>query len=98
MAASKQTLRTCDKGHSYYKSSDCPTCPECERENKPAAGFLSRLSSPARRALEHEGITTLEKLSSFSEREILKLHGIGPSSMPALREALQEEGLAFKAT
>ncbi|MFD1957370.1 RNA polymerase alpha subunit C-terminal domain-containing protein [Paenibacillus thailandensis] len=95
MAASPKTLRTCDKGHRYYKSSDCPACPVCEREKKPESGFLSRLSSPARRALEHNGITTLQKLSAYTEREILKLHGIGPSSMPILRNALQSEGLAF---
>lgn len=96
MAASQKTLRICDKGHQYYKSSDCPSCPTCEQEKKPATGFLSRLSSPARRVLEHEGIITLEKLSSFTEREILQLHGMGPRSMPILRDELQSQGLAFK--
>ncbi|MFS0724153.1 RNA polymerase alpha subunit C-terminal domain-containing protein [Paenibacillus sp. 1P07SE] len=91
-----KTLRVCVQGHRYYKSSDCPTCPVCEGERKPESGWLSRLSSPARSALEHEGITTLQKLSSFSEREILKLHGMGPASLPKLREALQEEGLSFR--
>lgn len=28
----KKTLRTCKKGHRYYKSSDCPVCPACEKE------------------------------------------------------------------
>lgn len=41
MTTSKKNLRTCEKGHKYYKSSDCPTCPECEQERKPDAGFLS---------------------------------------------------------
>ncbi|SEB11050.1 RNA polymerase alpha subunit C-terminal domain-containing protein [Paenibacillus sp. 276b] len=96
MANTKGTLRTCEQGHSYYKSSDCPTCPVCEKERKPKEGFLSLLSAPARRALENQGITTLQILSQYTEKEILKLHGIGPSAMPKLRQALEEEGLSFK--
>jgi predicted RecB family nuclease len=96
MNNSQKTLRVCEKGHRYYKSSDCPTCPTCEQELKPDTGFLSLLSNPARQALEHEGITTLQKLSSFTEREILRLHGMGPRSMPILRDALQSQGLLFK--
>jgi uncharacterized protein YdhG (YjbR/CyaY superfamily) len=92
----EKTLRTCPKGHEYYKSSDCPTCPICEAGNKPTEGFLSLMSNPARRALEHEKITTLKKLSQFREAEILSLHGIGPASIPALRKALKNEGLTFK--
>ncbi len=37
----EKTLRTCEKGHEYYKSSDCPTCPTCEKERTPKEGFLS---------------------------------------------------------
>jgi hypothetical protein len=96
MESPKKTLRICPKGHRYYKSSDCPTCPTCEAENKPETGFLTKLSNPARRALEAEGITTLTELSSYSEGEILKLHGIGPASMPTLRQALMEAGLSFR--
>ncbi|AZJ19309.1 hypothetical protein DM800_13075 [Bacillus sp. AY18-3] len=92
----EKTLRTCEKGHEYYKSSDCPTCPTCEKEKKPKTGFLSLLSSPARNALEHHGIHTIEELSKYSEKEILKLHGMGPASMPKLRNALKEKGLSFK--
>jgi hypothetical protein len=91
-----RTLRTCANGHQYYKSSDCPTCPVCEAAKKPEDGLLSRLSAPARRALEHHGITTEETLSSYTEKEILALHGIGPSSMPVLRKALTDKKLAFK--
>lgn len=89
-------LRICEKGHKYYKSSDCRSCPTCDKENKPKSGFLSRLYSPARNALLHEGIDTLEKLSTYTEKEILDIHGIGPTSIPILKEALEEEGLSFK--
>lgn len=96
MAASEKELRTCSKGHKYYKSSDCPVCPQCERESKPESGFLSLLSAPARRALEHNEVTTLQQLSKFSEKEILTFHGIGPASLPTLRSTLEKNGLSFK--
>ena len=96
MTVNRKSLRVCAKGHSYYKSSDCPVCPVCEKELKPETGFLSALSAPARRALEREGITTLTRLSKFSETEILKFHGMGPGSLPRLRLLLKAEGLKFK--
>lgn len=96
MANDKGTLRTCEQGHSYYKKSDCPTCPTCEAERKPKNGFLALMSAPARRALENEGITTLQQLAEYTEKEILKLHGIGLSAIPKLRSALEEEGMSFK--
>lgn len=89
-------LRTCDKGHQYYKKSDCPTCPMCEMERKPESGFLSQLSAPARRALENNGIHSLEILASFSEKELLQFHGLGPASIPKLKVALKEQGMSFK--
>lgn len=98
MTATKKNLRTCAKGHRYYKSSDCPTCPICEAEKRPQSGFLSLLSAPARRALESIGATTLQQLAQHTEKDILQLHGMGPASMPKLREALQQEGFAFRKT
>lgn len=92
----EKNLRVCEKGHTYHKSSDCPTCPTCDKENKPETGFLSKLSSPARNALIHEGINTLKELSKFTEKEILNIHGIGPASLPSMRTSLEEEGLSFK--
>ena len=88
--------RVCSKGHKFYKSSDCPTCPICEKERKPGTGFLSFVSSPARRALEREGINTLLKLSKYSEEELLRLHGMGPGSIPKLKNVLKEKGLSFR--
>lgn len=96
MVTSEKNVRICSKGHKYFKSSVCPTCPTCEQERKPENGFLSLLSAPARRALENNGVTSLETLSAYSEKEILKLHGMGPASLPKLRAALLESGLSFK--
>lgn len=89
------TARTCPNGHQYYKSSDCPVCPFCEKEKKPAQDFLAALSAPARRALESKKIRTLQQLAEYAEKELLQLHGFGPASLPGLREALKKAGLSF---
>lgn len=89
-------LRICKKGHRYYKSSDCNTCPVCERSRKPTTGLYAGLSAPVIRALEKENIHTVIQLSKFSESEILQLHGVGPSSLPKLKAALAKENLNFK--
>lgn len=54
------------------------------------------LSAPARRALTSIGITDVNQLAAYSEKEILALHGMGKASMPILKDALTKEGLAFK--
>lgn len=66
------------------------------RKRESQKRLSSLLSAPARRALEHHGITTEAELSKYSEKEILKLHGIGPASLPKLRAALEDKGLSFK--
>ncbi|MES2656560.1 MAG: RNA polymerase alpha subunit C-terminal domain-containing protein [Bacteroidota bacterium] len=93
MPTAPKTARTCSRGHVYYKSSDCPTCPICEKENKPESGFLALLSAPARRALQQKGIDSLVKLATYTEADILQLHGVGKTTLPVLRKALQEAGL-----
>lgn len=96
MAARQKILKTCAQGHQFYKSSDCNTCPVCAQEYKPASGFLAPFSSPARNALTHAEIDTVEKLAAHTEKEILALHGIGKSSLPRFYEALEAAGLQFK--
>ena len=92
----KKIKKTCEQGHTFYKSSDCPTCPTCEKLKEPASGFLALLSNPARNALLHHSIDTIQKLSSFTEKEILKIHGIRKASLPVFRKSLEEQGLTFK--
>ncbi len=92
----KETLRICEKGHRYFKSSDCPTCPICEAEKKPKDGFLENLSAPARRALIGKGITALDHLSLYTEEEIRELHGIGQNALNRIHQLLQQNNLNFK--
>jgi len=90
-----RNLKTCSRGHQYYKSSDCPVCPVCENMKKPDGSFSSMVA-PARRALENAGIRTPEQLSKYTVTELLELHGMGPSSIPKLRKVLKSKGLSFK--
>lgn len=90
------TLKICSKGHQYYKSSDCPTCAVCESKNKPVGGILALVSAPARRALESVGATTAKKISGFSEKELLAIHGFGSKAIRLLKPALKAQGLTFK--
>lgn len=90
------SLKICSKGHEFYKTSDCPTCPTCEKEKKPTEKFLSLLGAPARRALEHAHIKSITDLSAYTEKEILAMHGMGPASLPQLKQSLSEHGLTFK--
>lgn len=95
-AEKKKAARKCKNGHTYYKTSDCPTCPICEQEAKPQDNIFSSLGAPARRALENNGITNLTQLAELSENEVLAWHGMGKSSIPTLQQALAAQGLRFK--
>ena len=53
------------------------------------------LSNPARNALTAAGIRRLDQVAAHTEAEILKLHGVGPKTIPVLRAALAARGLAF---
>jgi len=44
--------------------------------------LLMKLSRPAQRAIQSVGITTIEELSKYSEKEIFELHGIGKNDQP----------------
>jgi len=55
------------------------------------------VGKPAKRALANAGVDSLKKLSSYTEKEVLKWHGVGPSSIPVLIKLLEEKGLSFKA-
>lgn len=94
--ANTKILKTCIKEHQFYKSSACPVCPICEQKRKSNDNFLSVLAAPARRALEKNGILTLEQLSQYSVKEILKFHGLGKSSIPKLQKLLSEKQTNFK--
>lgn len=58
--------------------------------------FLDKLSSPARSALEDEGIDSFEKLAALSKKELLAKHGIGRKTLPLVNEYLNKVGMKLK--
>ncbi len=54
------------------------------------------IAIPARRALEKEKIDSLEKLSNYSEEEIMQLHGFGKNAMERLKNYIIENHVSFK--
>jgi hypothetical protein len=55
-----------------------------------------KLSKPAHRALENAGILKLKDLAQWTEKDLVALHGIGPSAIPPLKAALKKIGIQFK--
>lgn len=51
---------------------------------------------PARRTLEKERIDSLEKLSEYSENEILRMPGFGKSTLQKLKIYMMESDMYFK--
>ncbi|MEO6849099.1 MAG: hypothetical protein ABI166_00650 [Mucilaginibacter sp.] len=54
-----------------------------------------KLARPAQRALQNAGFTQLRQLTTISEMDFSKLHGIGSNAVKALKEALASKGLSF---
>ena len=56
------------------------------------------IGAPARRAMAHAGLETLEQVVQFGRRELSKLHGMGVKTMAQLEDAMDEHGIEFPAT
>lgn len=54
-----------------------------------------KLAKPALRALNSAGYYRLEQLTHIREAELTKLHGMGPSALKTLREALAQKNWSF---
>jgi len=55
-----------------------------------------KLSKPAHRALANANILKLKDLGKWTEKDLLSLHGIGPSAIPPLKAAMKKARIAFK--
>lgn len=56
---------------------------------------LPRIGAPATRALAAVGVTTLEQVAAWTEPDLLALHGVGPTALDRLRDALADRGRTF---
>ncbi|MGZ5400488.1 MAG: hypothetical protein ACXWDM_10785 [Nocardioides sp.] len=71
--------------------------PPRSRPPRPDGAPLPRsVGAPATRALRVVGVTTLEQVASWTERELVALHGVGPIAITRLREALAGRDLGFR--
>lgn len=94
----KAKKHLCEKGHTFYKSSDCPVCPKCW------AGYYRKryesdfpfIGAPALRALIEKKIYSLHDLAEYTEQEIADLHGVGKEAIKRLREAMGKKNLSFR--
>ena len=64
-------------------------------ESPQGSSLPAKLSQPALRALAGAGIVNLEQLTTVTEAELLKLHGMGPKGIRILRQALADKRLDF---
>ena len=69
-----------------------------EEESPVETDLPSNLGRPARDALIVSGYTRLEQLTQVTEKDLLKLHGMGPKGIRQLREGLAERGWDFRAS
>lgn len=61
-----------------------------------APEFPGSIAKPAVRALATAGISSFEQLSTYSVKDLLALHGVGPNAIRILGEELAVRGLAFR--
>ena len=57
--------------------------------------FPRAIGNPATDAPAHAGIADLDQLATYTEAEVLALHGVGPKAIGILRATLAERGLSF---
>ena len=81
-----------DRLHAYATGQ-----PAADQAGKQPRSLPAGLSKPAQSALAAAGYTTLDQLTQVSERDLSRLHGVGPKSVRQLRDALAAEGLDFAA-
>ncbi len=88
----KRKAKPTPKGPPHKKSSEADELLTAQASDLPAG-----LSQPALRALIGADCLHLEKVATYRETQLKRLHGVGPSAIELLREALAAKGLSFAA-
>ncbi|HAR3956756.1 TPA: DNA-binding protein [Staphylococcus aureus] len=57
---------------------------------------LPKIGKPATRALNSQGIYTLEAVSQYTKSSLMEMHGVGPKAISILEQALFQHQLHFK--
>jgi uncharacterized protein YdhG (YjbR/CyaY superfamily) len=76
--------------------SSCDSKGVSEFDYSKLAQELRILSRPAQRALINAGLFSPARIARKSEGDLLKLHGLGPTSMPVIRKVLAARALKLK--
>lgn len=63
----------------------------------PEHEFPRTIGKVAARELAAHGYTTFDSLTAVSEKELLKIHGVGPKAIRVLGEELAAQGKAYAA-
>jgi len=54
------------------------------------------LVAPARRALVNAKLLKIRDLKKITEKQLMSLHGMGPSSLPIIKKEMIKLGVKFK--
>jgi predicted flap endonuclease-1-like 5' DNA nuclease len=58
--------------------------------------FPRAMGRPANAALVNRGISTLEQVTQYTEKELLQIHGVGPKAIRVLNEHLATQGRSLR--
>jgi len=62
---------------------------------RPVGNLPDEIGKTAARELSLNGITSLQQVATYSKKELLAIHGVGPKAIAILNEALAAEGLNY---
>lgn len=57
--------------------------------------YRTRLARPPHESSLYNGIMSLQQVATYSKKELLAIHGVGPKAIAILGEALAAEGLKY---
>lgn len=63
---------------------------------RPVGNLPDSMGKTAPRELKYAGIDSLRKVSEYTEKELLAIHGVGPKAIKIMKEAMAEKGPCFR--
>ena len=65
---------------------------------RPVGDLPDEIGKTAARELSINGIDSLKQVATYSKKELLAIHGVGPKAIAILGDALAAKGLDFSDT
>lgn len=63
---------------------------------RPVGDLPDDIGKTATRELSENGITSLAQVATYTKKELLALHGVGPKAIRILGDVLAEKNLDFR--